>query len=910
MSAKPLPEHLGETYLSVVENSLAGMYIVQEGRFKYVNPSLIQMLGYERPDELLEVPFQQIIHPEDRPLTVTSGEASREQDGSLGTRCTFRALKKDASSVLVEMRESYADYLGKPANVGNLIDIADQKTTEEALHQSQERYTSILDHLEDGYYEVDIRGNLTFFNDSFCKIWGYPPEELMGMNNREYSDEENQKITYEVFNKLFRTGEPAKIFDWEIMRKDGSIRNIELSASLIRNVAGDRVGFRGIVRDATDRKRAEEELRKHRYHLEDLVNERTAELREVNDQLQREIEERKRAKETLTAEKNFSEDVINSLPGIFYLFDREGIMLRWNRNFEETAGYSSEEMGAMLALDFFGGEDRKAIEAAINQVFDEGRTLVEANLWTKSGTRIPTVFTGLRTVIDGVTYLVGVGIDITERKQAEEKLVGEKSFSEDVINSLPGIFYLFDRQGIMLRWNRNFEETTGYSSEEMGAMLALDFFEGDHKKAIAAAVDQVFDEGRTLVEANLVSKMGENIPTVFTGLRTVIDGITYLVGVGIDITERKKAMEALQASEEKLSGILRSVTDNMIMLDEDLSIVWANDVTRDFFGKDVVGSTCYEALRGNPEPCEPCIVKRCFREGTTLEWETQLTGVDEIRTDFWCTASVAARHEDGRPKRVLEVCRNISEKKVLEAEAMRASQLASLGELAAGVAHEINNPINGIINYAQMLVDQCEEEGQEADIPGRIIDEGERVAKIVRNLLSFARERTEGRGPARIQNILVDTLGLAERQIQKDGIRIRLDIPDDLPRIKGHSQQIQQVFLNLLSNARYALNQKYPEQDDDKVLDIRGALAEMDGMETVRMTFFDKGTGIPEDIIDKVCDPFFSTKPRGEGTGLGLSISYGIIKDHQGSLRVGSVEGHHTEVLIDLPLYQEGSSND
>lgn len=233
---------------------------------------------------------------------------------------------------------------------------------------------------------------------------------------------------------------------------------------------------------------------------------------------------------------------------------------------------------------------------------------------------------------------------------------------------------------------------------------------------------------------------------------------------------------------------------------------------------------------------------------------------------------------------------------------MRAGHLASLGELAAGVAHEINNPINSIINYAQLLIDIGQEHGEEIDIPSRILKEGERIASIIRALLSFAREPQEERSPCNIQEILFDALSLAHAQMQKDGIAVSIDFPADLPRITVHTKQIQQVFLNILSNARYTLNQKHKESGDAKLLDIKAELIEVEGHRFIRTIFHDRGMGISPDIRDRLCDPFFTTKSIGEGTGLGLSVSHGIISDHRGRLSFESVEAEYTKVIVDLPL--------
>lgn len=244
---------------------------------------------------------------------------------------------------------------------------------------------------------------------------------------------------------------------------------------------------------------------------------------------------------------------------------------------------------------------------------------------------------------------------------------------------------------------------------------------------------------------------------------------------------------------------------------------------------------------------------------------------------------------------------DVTEKVLLQADAMHTAHLASLGELAAGVAHEINNPLNGIINYAQILSNKIKKESRENEIANRIIKEGDRIATIVKSLLSFARKRTEEKSVYTIPGILHDALLLTEAQILKESIKLKINMPEGLPGIIANSQQIQQVFLNVINNARYALNQKYQEPHEDKILEITGSEITIDGRQYARIIFYDTGSGIPAGILDKVINPFFSTKPSGKGTGLGLSISHGIIRDHNGNLKIESSEGEFTRIIIDLP---------
>jgi signal transduction histidine kinase len=256
-------------------------------------------------------------------------------------------------------------------------------------------------------------------------------------------------------------------------------------------------------------------------------------------------------------------------------------------------------------------------------------------------------------------------------------------------------------------------------------------------------------------------------------------------------------------------------------------------------------------------------------------------------------------------QKVVALWRDVTDKKAATVAMMRAEQLAALGELAAGVAHEINNPINGIINYAQILVNKTEEGDVMHDIAVRLIKEGDRIARIVKGLLSFARSRHEDKTDISIKDILSDSMTLTAAQLRNDNITIKTDLPDDLPNIKAQAQEIEQVFVNIISNARHALNEKFSGPHADKILAITAETIPSNGQPYIRVIFKDNGTGIPATVIDKVMNPFFSTKTEGKRTGLGLSISHGIVEEHGGRLSIESEEGRYTKVVVELPVYQK-----
>ena len=251
---------------------------------------------------------------------------------------------------------------------------------------------------------------------------------------------------------------------------------------------------------------------------------------------------------------------------------------------------------------------------------------------------------------------------------------------------------------------------------------------------------------------------------------------------------------------------------------------------------------------------------------------------------------------------------DITKRKKLEAEriAMEArlrnqQKLESIGTLASGVAHEINNPINGILNYGQIIMDADAGDENIKEYANEIMHETNRVAEIVRNLLDFSRQNKQQHSYAEMEDIINKTLSLVKTILRHDQIELNLDIEENLPKIKCRNQQIQQVIMNLITNARDALNAKYDGYNENKIINLSCAQYNSEGRKWLKLIVEDYGEGIKNEILPNIFDPFFTTKRQSEGTGLGLSISHGIVKDHHGEITVESEEGKYTRFTVTLP---------
>ncbi|SFJ25787.1 PAS domain S-box-containing protein [Desulfomicrobium apsheronum] len=352
---------------------------------------------------------------------------------------------------------------------------------------------------------------------------------------------------------------------------------------------------------------------------------------------------------------------------------------------------------------------------------------------------------------------------------------------------------------------------------------------------------------------------------------------------------------------QQFHGVLSGISGTVIVVSPDMKVLWSNIINE--FGinsniSDNVLRYCNDFMGNCSVIYEKSAIIDCFNTGEKKSCiVTHGESVLDIRA--------FPVKENNDVISVLLLVFDVTGKMAIQEDAQYACHLLSLGELAASVAHEINNPVNGIINYGQILVNECGPESMERDLGGRILKEGERIGRLVKSLLSYAHERRKEKRATQVAAILEETLALTQAQIRKDGIQLVLDFPESLPKVTANLQQVQQGFINIISNARYALNEKYPGWHKNKCLAISGESVMVEGCPFVRVAFLDQGGGISAEKFSFLTKPFFSTKPFGKGTGLGLSITQKIINDHGGHLRFESEEGEFTRVIIDLPVHQK-----
>ncbi|MDY0360373.1 MAG: PAS domain S-box protein [Desulforegulaceae bacterium] len=511
--------------------------------------------------------------------------------------------------------------------------------------------------------------------------------------------------------------------------------------------------------------------------------------------------------------------------------------------------------------------------------------------------------------------IVAVYDDVTDQKIAEEKIkeqniILEKKEKEyrDIFNNSPVGIFKTTIHGKPLTVNPAMAKILGCKNVDevykKYKSLAKDLYVAPERRKEFISL---LNKNKKVENFSYEAKTNDN-KVVFLEMSASLTQNNrnfFVEGFTRDITKEYKALYDLKISEEKFSKVF--MLGSAAMSISDLKTGGYIDVNSSFlkltgYSKDEVIGVPGSDIGIITKETRDKIYSIINARGRIKNFEIEFYNKKGEKLNGLYSGDIILLNS--KPS-LLSTTFDITQRKIYEQEAIRAGQLAQIGELAAGVAHEINNSINGIINYAQILIDEFEKEGRDNDIALRIIKEGERISKIAGSLLNFAGNQKEEFLEINIYDVLKETMYLGEVQIKKDGINLINEFPENLAYVRGRQRELEQVFFNILLNSRYALNEKYPFPSEEKIIRISGSLADHMQRKFVKIEFFDSGTGILPKNLRKIKSPFFSTKPRGKGTGLGLSLSSSIIERHFGNFEIESVFNEYTKIIIELPIAQD-----
>jgi len=684
--------------------------------------------------------------------------------------------------------------------------------------------------------------------------------------------------------------------------------------------------------------------------LETRVESRTSELARTSDRLRAEVGDRKAAEESLSQRNQELEILLNLasilgragdykekcqevLEDIARITQADQVVLRVLEEDQQTLTLvaAAGEISPMRPLSMNKGDSLTA--SALRQ-----KTPLVVNDYSASPQAVPElVAQGVRSglflpLVSGESQDLGV-VNVLSKQPGhfnEETvrmltavadglgvLLENARLFQDVaqlaqdLESIRDAVMLMDSQGNFRFVNKTFEETFGYTSEEVL---------GNPAGMLSPGVSRAQPDAREVMEETIqegwrgvvkrVKKSGEelDVDLTVTPVRNQEGDAMGVIVVAQDITERKRAEEALREAEDRYRLIFENASDAIITFSLDNKIISMNPEAEKMTGysqKELVGQLATVYLT----PASAQLVEDAMRRWQAGERQPRTLECEGVRKDGVIVPfegrTQFIRDEAGTPVGYQGIFRDITERKRAEAErrdleirALAQSKLATLGEVATGVAHEINQPLTYISSMIQAfqedisLNDLDMQKGQ-----ARLAESSRQVARItsiVDHLRTFGRREDTEMTEVNLAEVLDSTMLLVGEKIRLRNIELERLVDDDLPPVWGNASQLEQVYINLFQNSIDALT----ETNSAK---ITVAIHSLPDKGRVVLAFSDNGVGIPPAYVEKVFDPFFTTKQEGEGTGLGLSIIYGIIMDHRGTIACESTYTKGTTITINLP---------
>lgn len=476
-----------------------------------------------------------------------------------------------------------------------------------------------------------------------------------------------------------------------------------------------------------------------------------------------------------------------------------------------------------------------------------------------------------------------------------------KDHASKFFDSLPEAAYVLDRDYNLITLNEAACRLHEITREEAIAQKCHDLF--CHKKpCLNCPVEEVFTTGLP-VEKEMYREKNETWHFL-RAFPLFEDGKVVRVGtINRDVTSTKTAERILIDFNYKIKNFIDRMPIGCILWDEDFKVAIWNPSAEKIFGyseAEAKGRHPYSLIVPPDVVQDTEPVKEELQQGSDNSHREGENITKDGRRIFCNWLNTPVRDAGGKVIAILSMVQDITHQKQLQSEAIRTAQLASIGQLAASTAHEINNPIGGVINYTQILLNRSESlPEKDIELLRKIRKEGERVAQIVSNLLNFARKPPESTVRQDIELMIKDALDLLEPETRKTGAKVSVNLMESNPVMRCNPQQIVQILINILKNALDALGEN---DDGQRLIKISSQVRQHESRREFILTIANNGPHIPEQLQKKIFEPFMTTKRKGLGTGLGLGISLEIMKNHGGSLEFRSGPDQPTEFDLVFPL--------
>ncbi|RPH32128.1 MAG: PAS domain S-box protein [Bacteroidales bacterium] len=879
-----------------------------------VNEAAIEHYGYSK-EEFLSFTLKDICPKEDIPILLKDVNHINE---SYSSRGVSRHLKKNGELIYVNISAHSITYQGRKARHVMINDITERILAEADLAESEKKYRDLSELLPQAVWESDLSGNITYANRHGLEAMGRSKDEIKnGINLLSTIIPEDRERAILNIQKMIKDETPIyQNAEYNSLKKDGTTFPCQVCLSIIYEKQKP-IGLRGITIDLTEIKKAENELK---------------------------IKEEK------------YRTLLESMNEVVMMVDNDDRVQFVNKKFTEILGYSPQEIIGLIGYEkLLEYKDHAIIKKANQDRTEKITSQYEITFIAKDGRKIDFIVSGAPLIdLEGKTQgSIGAMIDITERKKSEKKLRESEEKYRTLMDSMNEVVMMVDNEDRVQYINRKFTEKLGYKPEEILGEIGFKLlFDPNDKDIIDSKTHSDENNLVNQYEITFASKDGQKIFLLVSAAPlSSSDGksLGFIIAM-VDITEKKIIEKELMMSEEKYRTLMESMNEVVIMADNNHKVLYVNKKFTEKLGyapEEIIGKIGYKMLH---DPEDYKVVENANTERINKiqsSYELIFKAKDGRKYDF-LVSGAPVENSKGEIIGSIGTMMDITEKKIIEKELslyrnkleilvekrteelettneeltatnevlydqrkdleaalknlkeaqdklVQSEKMASLGVLAAGVAHEINNPLNfiygGIVGLETYFNENLKEHITEVSPFIEGINVGvKRAAAIVTSLNHYSRKDDLPCAECNVHEIIDNCLVMLNNQLKNriEVIKNYTDLPYSIICNEG---RIHQVFLNIIANSAQAI-------DGNGTITIFTHVIE----KTIAITIEDTGCGIAHDILPKITDPFFTTKDPGKGTGLGLSITYNIIKEYNGSLEYESRIGVGTKATVKLPI--------
>ncbi len=831
---------------------------------EFVSENVEKLFGYTSDDFMShKVSYTDTIHPDD--LERVRNEVlqfNENPDEEVLGHESYRIVTKSGEVKWIDDRTNITrNFDGVVTHYqGIVIDVTDREKSHGALKESEEKYRNILESIEDAYYEVDLTGKLTFFNDSLCKKTGYSRDELLKIGFKTYTTDEQRDDVFKSFNEVYKTGKLKSEVQMEYVRKDGKVVYVESSISLKKDQQGNPVGFFGTMRDISERYQSRKLLEESEQNYRSFIDNSPISIVVIRDT--KVIYANQLALKK--SEYSFDEIVKLTFMELTAPNDLGETISRWDRRGNSTNPDRSFEMAVIS----------KSKKIMLFRVF-----------------YIEVVWEG------EPAYLYFLN-DITERVKAEQELIeSEEKFRTVVENADDTIVVIQDQK--LVYTNPKFTKLSGYSEEELKTIEFTDLIHPeDYKMVIERYLDRM--SGKEVIDRysyRLIDKYGNIRWADVKPTATTWEGKESMVVIATDITEQKLTEQSLKESEEKFRMVATMMQEGVVLSGKEMTPIWVNQKMCEMSGLTEEELTDNQIVKffGDDNLLKILENKEKILKGESVTYE--ITGKPEIGEPIDLLVSGSPVMENGnfvysiavftdithlkQNERILEhkVVERTKELMIARDKAETANKLKS--EFLANISHELRTPMHSILSFSQFGFERFDRRDDEKLIKffKNINISGNRLLKLIDSLLDLSKLQADKMKYLKdnwsITSVFNDMI--SEFSILGEEKNLSWQIQEvEETTISFDIDKIKQVIANLFSNSiRYSNKNSVIEVSFEDTLDSRTVIVK------------NEGVPIPTDELESIFDPFIQsskTKTGAGGTGLGLPICRKIIEDHGGKI--------------------------